>query len=75
MRTTIELPDATFRRMKAVAALQGSTIKEFVQRAVEKEIASIPAKKKHRVKLPLIEGAGHVIRSVSGTEIDEFLLG
>jgi hypothetical protein len=79
MRTTIELPDPVFRRMKAVAAMQGSTIKEFVQRAVERELAPAltkPNKKGHRVKLPLIKGPpGHVIRPLSGEEMDELLFG
>jgi hypothetical protein len=40
MRTTVELPDPVFRKMKAAAALQGSSIKQFVQRAVERELSS-----------------------------------
>jgi hypothetical protein len=92
MRATIELPDPIFRRMKAVAAMQGSTIKEFVLRAVERELAPVLANKKgHRIaerepgsttakkrrggKLPLIQGAGRVIRPLSGEEMDELLFG
>jgi len=79
MRTTIELPDPVFRRMKAVAAMQGSTIKEFVQRAVERELAPAltkPNKKGHRVRLPLIKGtSGHVIHPVTGADVDEILFG
>ena len=79
MRTTIELPDPVFRRMKAVAAMRGSTIKEFVQRAVERELAPAltkPNKKGHRVKLPLIKGTpGYVIHPVTGADVDELLFG
>src|SRR6185369_1302584 len=35
MRTTIDLPDPVFRRMKAEAALEGLTIKEYIQSALE----------------------------------------
>lgn len=76
MRTTIELPDPVFRRMKAVAAMQGSTIKEFVQRAVERELAPSlkqPNKKSHRVKLPLIRGKEKRTLSLTNGQIDEAL--
>lgn len=78
MRATIELPDPIFRRMKAVAALQGSTIKEFVQRAVERELS--PAltktnKKGHRAKLPLIHGKEKRVLSLTNADIDEVLFG
>ena len=93
MRATIDLPDPIFRRMKAVAALQGSTIKDFVRRAVERELApmptnnkkgrraaerelgSTPARKRRGGKLPLIQGAGHVIKPLTGEEMDELLFG
>lgn len=35
MRTTIDLPDDLFRRVKARAALDGTTLKELVTRYVE----------------------------------------
>jgi hypothetical protein len=55
MRTTIEIPDDLFRRAKATAALRGSTMKELVVRAVEREVAvrAIPKKASARVTLPL----------------------
>lgn len=38
MRTTVDLPDTLFRRTKALAALRGTSMKELVIHAVEKEI-------------------------------------
>ena len=35
MKTTVELPDALFRRAKAAAAQQGATLKDFFTEAVE----------------------------------------
>jgi hypothetical protein len=76
MRTTIELPDPIFRRMKAVAALEGTTIKDFVQKAVERELGPKPPRKGHRVKLPLIRGTpGHTIKPLTREEIDELMFG
>ena len=35
MRTTVDLPDHLFRRVKARAALDGTTLKELITRFVE----------------------------------------
>lgn len=43
MKTTIELPDALFRRAKAEAATQGIPLKRLVQDAIERRLASSAA--------------------------------
>ncbi len=53
MRTTIDMPDALFRKTKAVAALRGSSMKELIIHAVEREVTAIaPPAKRKRIKLP-----------------------
>jgi hypothetical protein len=56
MRTTIDMPDALFRRTKAIAAARGVTLKQIIVNAVEHEINQPrPAVKGRRApKLPLI---------------------
>ncbi len=55
MRATIDLPDTLFRRAKAVASLQGTTLKEFITRAVEHELAGTAIRlESRRVKFPLV---------------------
>lgn len=55
MRTTVDLPDALFRKTKATAALRGSSMKELIVRAVEREISQAPARaKKKQATLPVI---------------------
>ena len=55
MRTTIDLPDALFRRTKATAAMRGSSMKDLIVRAVEREVGHAPARAKtKRTKLPVI---------------------
>lgn len=56
MRATIDLPDALYRKTKAIAALRGSSLKDLVIRAVEREVAAPApaAAKARRLKLPLI---------------------
>jgi hypothetical protein len=39
MRTTIDLPDALFRRAKAAAAQAGSSLRDLVVRALEAQLA------------------------------------
>ena len=50
MRTTIDIPDALFRRAKATAAARGLTLKQFIVNAVEHEISQ-PAKAYERAVL------------------------
>ena len=38
MKTTIELPDITFRRAKAFAAVHGITLRQFITDAVEQQL-------------------------------------
>lgn len=38
MKTTVELPDATFRRVKAIVANRGVTLKQFFTTALEEQI-------------------------------------
>ena len=38
MKTTVELPDATFRRAKVLAAGRGMTLKRFFTEALEEQI-------------------------------------
>jgi hypothetical protein len=40
MRTTIDLPDNLLRRTKALAAVRGSSMKELIVRAVEREVST-----------------------------------
>ena len=38
MKTTLEIPDALFRRVKAKAAVRGQTLKEFVNEALQEKL-------------------------------------
>ncbi len=38
MKTTLEIPDATFRRAKSKAAQQGISLRQFVTEAVEDKL-------------------------------------
>ncbi|NCC38651.1 MAG: hypothetical protein EOM21_04260 [Gammaproteobacteria bacterium] len=56
MRTTLDLPDETFRRLKAQAALRGMKLKELVAQFIERGLAAgtnAPASLSERPPLPV----------------------
>ena len=52
MKTTVELPDATFRQAKIVAASQGMTLKTFFTEAVEERLRRYNREAADREKYP-----------------------
>ena len=71
-RTTVDIPSALFRELKARAAEQGETLRMLLTRAIEVELghrSAAGAKPPHRVKLPLIrhKGGGPKLRITNAT--------
>ena len=54
MRTTIDIPDAMYRRIKARAASQGRPAKALILQAVEHALSSKPAGRGRPVTLPIV---------------------
>jgi hypothetical protein len=54
MRTTVDIPDPVYRRLKSRAASEGRPAKELILRGVELILKKGPRKSGRRVKLPLI---------------------
>jgi hypothetical protein len=54
MRTTVDIPDPVYRRLKSRAAREGSSAKELILRGVKRVLREETRKPKGRVKLPLI---------------------
>jgi hypothetical protein len=74
MRTTVDLPDALYRKTKAVAALRGLKMKDIIIKAVEHEVNQVPPKApQKRVKLPLIPWKGDKKLDLTGFDFDELL--
>jgi hypothetical protein len=48
MKTTVEIPDSLYRQVKARAALQGKSIKDFLVEAVRAKIKSDDLKPKSK---------------------------
>jgi hypothetical protein len=54
MRTTVDIPDPLYRRLKSRAAREGSSAKELILRGVQKVLNGRRRKSRKRVALPLI---------------------
>jgi hypothetical protein len=67
------MPDALFRKTKAVAALRGSSMKDLIVRAVEREVTQPMPVKRKRVKLPLIHLSPGKKLDLTGFDFDELL--
>jgi hypothetical protein len=75
MRTTVDIPDPTYRQLKARAALRGCSVKELVLRGVEAELNSEKARTNNRrVALPLIKSKRPGWLKLSNKIIHEILL-
>ena len=73
MRTTVDLPDPLFRQVKSMAALRGSTLKEFIQDALQHAILNQTKGREHTVKLPLIRSKHRGALSLTNAEIEKHL--
>jgi hypothetical protein len=54
MRTTVDIPDPVYRRLKSRAASEGSSAKELILRGVHHVLKQSPHKSRRRIKLPII---------------------
>jgi hypothetical protein len=73
MRTTVDVPDPIFRKMKATAALRGVSLKEFLLSAVEHEMAKKSPKKDYTVQVPLIRSKHPGKLNLTNAEIEDLL--
>ena len=75
MRTTVDIPDPTYRQLKARAALCGCSVKELILRGVEVELNAEKSRKRQgKVTLPLIKAKRPGWLRLSNKSINEFLL-
>jgi len=54
MRTTVDIPDPVYRRLKSRAASEGRSAKELILRGVEQVLKGPRRRRGRRVKLPLV---------------------
>jgi hypothetical protein len=54
MRTTVDIPNPIYRRLRSRAVSEGSTAKELILRGVEQVLKDKKKKSRRRVKLPIV---------------------
>jgi hypothetical protein len=54
MRTTVDIPDPVYRRLKSRAATEGSSAKELILRGVKQVLKENSRRSQKRIKLPII---------------------
>ena len=52
MRTTVDIPDVVYRRLKASAAEQGCSVKDLILRGIERQIET--RQSRNRIRLPIV---------------------
>jgi len=74
MRTTVDIPDTLYRRLKTEAAQRGCSVKELVLRGVRAELeGGKPARKAQAVSLPIIDSKRPGWLRLTNQQINEIL--
>lgn len=73
MRTTIDIPDDLYRKLKVKAATEGSTVKQIIVGLVGRELQT--PQSGTRLQFPLIKGKAKRKLRITSEEIDEILFG
>lgn len=55
MRTTVDIPDETYRKLKVKAAQEGQAVRQIVLRGIVREIEQPAAKPLRRLKEPILK--------------------
>jgi hypothetical protein len=74
MRTTLDLPDSVFRETKALAAMRGITMKQFIIEAIEQAKKKPPAPQPEKVrKFPSFHLRSRRTLSLRNFDFDDLL--
>ncbi len=73
MRTTVDIPDQVYRRLKRRAANEGISAKELILRGVESILKKSPRKSRGRIKLPLIRSKHPGTLDIDNAKIYELI--
>ena len=75
VRTTLDIPDPTYRQLKARAAMRGCSVKDLILRGIDVELnREKHGQAKKRVALPLIRSKRAGWLRLSNKTIHEILL-
>jgi len=72
MRTTVDIPDPTYRELKAKAVRRGCSVKELILESVQNELRP-RSRRKGRIKLPLVHSKEPGTLRLTNEEIYEII--
>ena len=71
MRTTIDIPDETYRDLKIKAAQEGTPVRQIVLRGIKRELEGAGEKPVRKLQLPLIRSSRPGTLHLTNEQIDE----
>ena len=71
MRTTIDIPDETYRELKIKAAREGKPVRQIVLSGIHKELQTPEKKSARKMKLPVIRSSRPGTLKLTNEQIDE----
>jgi hypothetical protein len=71
MRTTIDIPDETYRAIKVLAAERGETIRKLLLEALESARQTGPATPQKRFEIPVVRSKRPGTLHLTNEQIDE----
>jgi len=74
MRTTLDIPDETYRRLKIKAAEEGTTVRKIVLRGIQNELEPVTKRLAHtQFQVPVIHSSRPGTLHLTNEQIDDIL--
>ena len=73
MRTTIDIPDETYRAIKIAAANEGIPVRQIVLRALQRDLQAGAQQTIRKLELPLIRSSRPGTLNLTNEQIDDIL--
>jgi hypothetical protein len=73
MRTTVDIPDALYGKLKSHAAERGTSVKQLLLRGAEAVLGRDEAPRVRTIQLPLIKGRGGRKVRLTNADIEKAL--
>lgn len=71
MRTTIDIPDETYRDLKIKAAHERVPVRQIVLRGIQRELEGVERRPIRKLQLPLIRSSRPGTLDLTNEQIDE----
>ncbi len=71
MRTTVDIPDETYRELKILAAREGKPVRQIVLQGIQRELEGVRERPVRKLKLPLIRSSRPGTLELTNEQIDE----